>query len=65
MPKKSELSVQSFVNCKGNCVNISSICLAEQKSISQDINIKALGRLNNGYIFEKTKTKSYTADKNK
>ena len=58
MPKSYELSVQSFVNYKGNYINISLMSKAEKNEISQNINIKALNRLNERYIFERSTAKS-------
>ncbi len=65
MKKKTNLSVQSFVNYNGRCINLSSISKAHKNKISQSINIKALSRLNESYIFEKGAAKSHISDKNK
>ena len=65
MQKKTNLSVQSFVNYNGRCINLSSISKAHKNKISQSINIKALNRLDEGYIFEKGAAKSHISDKNK
>lgn len=55
MPKKAEISVQSFVNYNEKYVPLSSLNEDIKKVISQRINIKALSRLNEGYVVEKAK----------
>ncbi len=53
MSKKKELSATSFVRLNGEYIDLSSLSRDIKNDICTEISIKALGKLNEGYIFEK------------